>query len=62
VHLDVNVVGRDEVPVDERKRRLQSAADELVNLGAKVIRPVPEESEEYWVVLQDPEGNEFCVQ
>lgn len=62
VHLDVIVVGRDEVPVDERKRRLQSAADGLVKLGARVIRPVSEEAEEYWVVLQDPEGNEFCVQ
>jgi hypothetical protein len=26
------------------------------------VRPAGEERGEYWVVMQDPEGNEFCVQ
>jgi len=26
------------------------------------VRPGGEERGEYWVVMQDPEGNEFCVQ
>jgi hypothetical protein len=29
-------------------------------LGASVVGPV-EERGELWVVMQDPEGNEFCL-
>jgi predicted enzyme related to lactoylglutathione lyase len=31
-----------------------------VRLGASVVGPV-EERGEWWVVMQDPEGNEFCL-
>jgi predicted enzyme related to lactoylglutathione lyase len=39
-----------------------SAVDELVGLGATVVgeHEVPGGSHR-WTVLQDPEGNEFCV-
>jgi hypothetical protein len=36
--------------------------ERLRGLGATVMRPGSVERGEYWVVLQDPEGNEFCVQ
>jgi predicted enzyme related to lactoylglutathione lyase len=32
--------------------------DRLVTLGAKVL---DDPAEDPWVVLADPEGNEFCV-
>lgn len=39
-----------------------SAVDELVRLGATVVgeHEVPGGSHR-WTVMQDPEGNEFCV-
>jgi hypothetical protein len=33
----------------------------LVDLGARKIEVFGQRGE-YWVVMQDPEGNEFCVQ
>jgi hypothetical protein len=62
VHLDINVVGRAEITSAERRRTLTDAADDLVAHGATVIRPLDEIADEYFIVLQDPEGNEFCVQ
>ena len=54
------------VPVPERKtvkNRLHldvfGDVDELVELGATVVRARDDEIE--WTVLADPEGNEFCV-
>jgi hypothetical protein len=37
-----------------------SSLDELVQLGAKVVQSV-EWGFHGWTVLEDPEGNEFCV-
>ena len=48
VHLDVAVSDRD------------AEIERLVELGGIRLRDV-EENGEAWTVLQDPEGNEFCV-
>jgi hypothetical protein len=61
VHLDVTVGGGRGVPLDERRRRVDARAAELVQLGAELVGP-GEEPGGYWVVLRDPEGNEFCIQ
>lgn len=61
VHLDLNVGGGPETPLEERRGRIDAEVERLKGLGARVLRPV-EEWGEYWVVMQDPEGNEFCVQ
>ena len=61
VHLDVNVGGGHGVPLDERRTRVDAAAQRLVAEGAK-LQGSHEELGEYWVVMQDPEGNEFCLQ
>jgi hypothetical protein len=59
MHLDVNVgAGLDG---DERRALVRRRADELVGLGASLLREADEQGE-YWIVLQDVEGNEFCVQ
>jgi len=50
VHLDVNPVDREQ---DDEVRR-------LLALGARHA-DVGQTGEESWVVLADPEGNEFCV-
>jgi catechol 2,3-dioxygenase-like lactoylglutathione lyase family enzyme len=61
VHLDVNVGGGPQTPVEERRQRVDAEAERLIREGAKQIR-ADEEHGEHWVVMQDPEGNEFCLQ
>ncbi len=61
VHLDVNIGGESGTPPEERRKKVDEAVPRLVAAGAKKVRAV-EERGEYWVVMQDPEGNEFCLQ
>src|SRR5918997_4852066 len=60
VHLDVNVSAG---IADDAARRaaIRSEAERLTSLGATVTEEL-EELGAFWVVLQDPEGNEFCLQ
>ncbi|MFC9246670.1 VOC family protein [Streptomyces sp. NPDC057136] len=51
VHLDLHA----------GPERREAEAARLVGLGASVLRSV-EEPGGTWIVLADPEGNEFCVQ
>jgi hypothetical protein len=60
VHLDLNVSGGAPVPIEERRRRVEAEAERLTGIGATRLRAV-EELGVYWVVMQDPESNEFCV-
>jgi hypothetical protein len=65
VHLDVNISGGKKVPLEERRRRVQRKAEQLVEQGARIlrVRDQPEREPDYYgVVMQDPEGNEFCLQ
>jgi Glyoxalase-like domain len=60
VHLDVRaavgLAGADRSAAHEAK------AEELVALGARVVRRVPaSELDGGYIVMQDPEGNEFCL-
>lgn len=60
VHLDVRVgtglVG------DARLAALEAESARLVELGATQVRVVPASGhEESWIVMQDVEGNEFCL-
>jgi len=61
VHLDLNVGGGQQIPLQERRARVDAEVDRLRGAGATLLRPV-EEHGEYWVVMADPEGNEFCLQ
>ena len=61
VHMDLDVGGGPEAPMEVRRGRIDAEVERLGGLGGRVVRPV-EEWGEYWVVMQDPEGNEFCVQ
>jgi len=61
VHLDLNVGGGRETPIEKRKARVDEEAERLVGEGATRVRPVDQRGE-YWVFMQDPEGNEFCLQ
>jgi catechol 2,3-dioxygenase-like lactoylglutathione lyase family enzyme len=65
LHLDVYVTGRDDsLPVERRVAMVDARVAELVGLGARVVHRERQDDPEdafYHVVLQDPEGNEFCV-
>lgn len=62
VHLDLKVGGGREVPLAVRKERVTAKADLLTAAGATVSQVMDEPGMDYFgIVLQDPEGNEFCV-
>jgi hypothetical protein len=62
MHLDLNVGGGSSVPLEERRRRVDAEVERLKKLGATDERGAIEKRGEYWVRMNDPEGNEFCVQ
>jgi hypothetical protein len=50
MHIDVNAVDRDQ----------EAELERLLSIGAR-HKDVGQTGEEAWYVLQDPEGNEFCL-
>lgn len=60
VHLDLSVGGGRGAPDEERRQNVARGVARLEGLGATVVGP-KEEMGVYWVVMQDPEGNEFCL-
>ena len=62
MHLDLNVGGGPTVPAHERKARVLAEVERLKALGASNGRGAIEQDDEFWVRMNDPEGNEFCVQ
>ena len=61
VHLDVNVGGGRETPLEERRARAHAESQRLQQLGATELR-VNDEWRGFSIVMQDLEGNEFCLQ
>jgi hypothetical protein len=62
MHMDLNVGGGNDVPPEERRARIDAEVARLKGLGATDERGSKEERGQYWVRMNDPEGNEFCVQ
>ena len=60
LHLDLNVGGGMETPLEERKSKVNEQVERLIKAGASKIEP-REQHGEFWVVMADPEGNEFCL-
>ncbi|WBQ02507.1 VOC family protein [Kribbella sp. CA-293567] len=58
LHLDLKVAPGLEGA--ERRDRIEEEAARLVALGATIARPA-DDADGFHLVLQDPEGNEFCV-
>lgn len=61
VHLDVSAGGGNEVERPARTAAVEAHVEMLLEAGASFLARFDRERE-YWVVMQDPEGNEFCVQ
>ena len=60
LHLDVPASDGVGTEAEKKIGQCQVKADELVALGATVVE-VKREMGSGWIVMQDPEGNEFCV-
>ncbi len=61
VHLDLRVAPP-HLHSDDRMASLEAEADHLVERGAsRLDRVEPGGIERGWLVLADPEGNEFCL-
>ena len=58
VHLDVRVSTS---PENKDMAAMQAKADQLVAAGATQIEVFDDEATGHWIVMQDPEGNEFCI-
>ncbi|KSW21875.1 VOC family protein [Cellulomonas sp. B6] len=60
LHLDVGQPGhvRGEEP---DRAAIRARADELVALGGRHVQEFDSQEQGFWIVMQDPEGNEFCL-
>lgn len=62
MHMDLNVSGGPGIQLEQRRARIDAEVARLKSLGATDERGSKEERGQYWVRMNDPEGNEFCVQ
>ena len=59
VHLDITVAPPG--PVEQIRPVLEAEATRLEALGGRRKRVI-DRSGEFWIVMEDPEGNAFCLQ
>ena len=60
VHVDLLAGGGPSVPLDEQRERVAAEVARLESLGAARLTEHADLGV-HWVVMRDPEGNEFCV-
>jgi hypothetical protein len=61
LHLDLNVGGDTDVAIVARKAKLAESVERLSKLDASTVNEFDQRGE-FWIVMQDPEDNEFCLQ
>ncbi|HST47500.1 VOC family protein [Jatrophihabitans sp.] len=62
LHLDLEIGGGHQVPLAERRRRIQAEARRLEAAGARRLSELAQDGlDHYAITLADPEGNEFCL-
>ncbi|MEI2765391.1 MAG: VOC family protein [Dermatophilaceae bacterium] len=64
LHLDLYPTGRDDtLSMPRRIERVDARVDELVAIGATAVHRAGGHPDDgfYYVVMADPEGNEFCI-
>ncbi len=62
LHLDITVSGGRSVPLATRRERVTAEAERLIAAGATRLHVLSEPGvDHYGEVMQDPEGNEFCI-
>ncbi|HMS38420.1 MAG TPA: VOC family protein [Arachnia sp.] len=58
VHIDVRLSVLHE---NKDLEAMRAKADQLVAVGATLVEVFDEETTGQWIVMLDPEGNEFCI-
>lgn len=61
MHVDIRVAGEPPWDMAERGRLIRAKVAELVAAGAIAVREESYGADLGHIVMQDPEGNEFCV-
>lgn len=61
LHLDVGMPGAGGRGTPPDRDATRARALELEALGARQVREFDDAMQGYWIVMQDPEGNEFCL-
>ncbi|HMO10975.1 MAG TPA: VOC family protein [Actinotalea sp.] len=61
VHLDVGVPGHQSRDEPASPGEVRANVERLVDAGARVIQEYDQGPMGFWVVMADPEGNEFCA-
>ncbi|MCV2394703.1 VOC family protein [Actinotalea sp. M2MS4P-6] len=61
MHLDVGVPGYPKGGPLASPDEVRANAARLVALGATIVREFDEDVMGFWIVMADPEGNEFCA-
>lgn len=60
LHLDLDASPGRSAPLDQRRRDVDAEAHRLTALSARRAN-VFDAEDHYFIVMQDPEGNEFCL-
>ena len=60
LHLDLNISGGPRTPLEDRKQKVEAEVERLTKIGASQLSRM-EQRGEFWIIMADPEGNEFCV-
>ncbi len=61
VHLDVGLPGGGERGAGPDRDAIRARSVELQALGARHVQEFDADAQGFWIVMQDPEGNEFCL-
>ncbi|GAA3983640.1 VOC family protein [Actinomadura viridis] len=61
LHLDLRAGGPLDRPAGERRAAVRAEAERLAAAGATIVEARDGQWGEHWIVMLDPEGNEFCV-
>ena len=60
LHIDIKLSAGAPRPSAEERRRIEAGVAPLVELGATVLRR-NQDPDDWFIVMADPEGNEFCL-
>jgi hypothetical protein len=60
VHLDLDISSGPTAPLEQRRKEVTEAADRLVHAGGRRLGDYEQETH-FHILMQDPEGNEFCL-
>ena len=61
MHIDVRPAGKPPWDMADRQRLIRAKAAELASAGAVMVREDVFDGHLDHIVMQDPEGNEFCI-